>query len=219
MDKKSFIIYQNWAEIIKRLPIEDAGELIQAICNYKTESAFTISNPYITAIFEGQIKPKLDEDAIKYAETIQRRSEAGKKGMYNRWNKASEDNKSITNDNKAITNDNKRITNITDTVTDTVTVTDTNNKRVRAVFKPPTIEEVKAYCQERNNKVNAESFIDFYESKGWMVGKNKMKDWKACVRTWEQRVNQKTATNPKIHNFDERNDYDFDELEKRLARN
>lgn len=53
-------------------------------------------------------------------------------------------------------------------------------------FKKPTLEEVKEYCLERNNDVDAETFINFYESKGWMVGKNKMKDWKACVRTWEK---------------------------------
>lgn len=52
-------------------------------------------------------------------------------------------------------------------------------------FAPPTLEEVEAYCKERNNGISADTFINFYESKGWMVGKNKMKDWKACVRTWE----------------------------------
>jgi hypothetical protein len=54
-------------------------------------------------------------------------------------------------------------------------------------FIPPTEEEVSAYCKERANAVNAGNFVAFYESKGWMVGKNKMKDWKAAVRTWEQR--------------------------------
>lgn len=58
-----------------------------------------------------------------------------------------------------------------------------NKKR----FTPPTREEVQAYCMERGNNVDAEAFIDFYTSKGWMVGKNPMKDWKACVRTWEKR--------------------------------
>lgn len=52
-------------------------------------------------------------------------------------------------------------------------------------FTPPALEDVKKYCAERKNAVDASRFIDFYESKGWMVGKNKMKDWKACVRTWE----------------------------------
>ena len=77
-------------------------------------------------------------------------------------------------------------------------------------FVPPSLSEVKAYCQERNNGINPEQFIDFYESKGWFVGKNKMKDWKAAVRNWEQRRKeergeddrvQKTEWNPKTHNF------------------
>lgn len=54
-------------------------------------------------------------------------------------------------------------------------------------FVPPTYEEVKAYCDERKNHVDANKFIDFYESKGWMIGKNKMKNWQAAVRTWEQK--------------------------------
>ena len=59
-----------------------------------------------------------------------------------------------------------------------------DNKRKR--FIPPTLEEVKSYCAERKNNVDAERFVNYYESNGWMVGKTKMKDWKACVRTWER---------------------------------
>lgn len=54
-------------------------------------------------------------------------------------------------------------------------------------FTPPTLEEVTEYCQERRNRVSPQKFIDFYASKGWKVGNQPMKDWKACVRTWEQR--------------------------------
>ena len=54
-------------------------------------------------------------------------------------------------------------------------------------FTPPTLEDVKAYCEERDNGINPQAFIDFYESKGWMIGPNHMKDWKAAVRTWERR--------------------------------
>lgn len=53
-------------------------------------------------------------------------------------------------------------------------------------FVPPTLEEVKEYCIERKNNVNAERFIDYYTANGWHVGKNKMRDWKAAVRRWEQ---------------------------------
>lgn len=60
-------------------------------------------------------------------------------------------------------------------------------KGVTKKFFPPTVKEVAEYCRQRANNVNAVQFVDFYSSKGWMVGKNKMKDWKAAVRTWEQR--------------------------------
>lgn len=53
-------------------------------------------------------------------------------------------------------------------------------------FTPPTLEDVIAYCNERGNSVDAQHFIDYYTSNGWLVGKNKMKDWKAAVRTWER---------------------------------
>ena len=63
-----------------------------------------------------------------------------------------------------------------------------NNKVIKNNrFIKPTIDEVKNYCLERKNNINAETFIDFYESKGWKIGINKMKCWKAAVRTWEKR--------------------------------
>ena len=53
-------------------------------------------------------------------------------------------------------------------------------------FTPPTLEEVAEYCKQRNNSVDPQKWYDFYSAKGWMIGKNKMKDWKAAVRTWEK---------------------------------
>lgn len=58
----------------------------------------------------------------------------------------------------------------------------------------PTVEEVAAYCRERGNNVDAERFVDFYASKGWKVGNQPMKDWKACVRTWEKREDKQKQT-------------------------
>ena len=59
-------------------------------------------------------------------------------------------------------------------------------------FVKPTLSEIEQYCIERNNNVNAEHFFDHYESNGWKVGKNSMKDWKAAVRTWERSEYRKT---------------------------
>lgn len=60
-------------------------------------------------------------------------------------------------------------------------------KPPRVVFTPPTVEEVKAYCDERKNGIDPQCFIDFYSAKGWMIGSNRMKDWRAAVRNWETR--------------------------------
>lgn len=96
-------------------------------------------------------------------------SERGKKGMATRW---SDDNLAITNGN------NKR------------KVKESKGKENNTIkgefFTKPSLEEINAYCTERKNDVSAQKFFDFYESKGWMVGKNKMKDWKAAVRNWEK---------------------------------
>ena len=74
------------------------------------------------------------------------------------------------------------------------------NKEIKItnkLFKKPSVNDVELYCIERDNKIDAISFVNFYESKGWMVGKNKMKDWRACVRTWEMRAKNKKTYAPK----------------------
>ena len=79
---------------------------------------------------------------------------------------------------KQITNNNKELN---------ITKDSLEQKGLPKKFTPPTVEEVRTYCQERGNSVDPEAFCDFYTSKGWKVGKNPMKDWKAAVRTWEKR--------------------------------
>lgn len=98
--------------------------------------------------------------------------------------------------------------NLKETNTTTNPGTNTRNN----MFTPPNIEDVKAYCQERKNNVDPERFIDFYSSKGWMIGKNHMKDWKAAVRTWERNKQPQTGPNG-IRISEERTDLD-DELDR-----
>lgn len=77
-----------------------------------------------------------------------------------------------------------------------------DKRREKNIFIAPTHQEVLEYCIERNNNVDVNKFIDFYESKGWMVGKNKMKDWKASIRTWEkdskESLKQPTVVDPLV---------------------
>ena len=66
-------------------------------------------------------------------------------------------------------------------------------------FYPPTLDEVKQYCEERKNNIDPMAFIDFYSSKGWMIGKNRMKDWKAAVRTWERKRKEKSQAESSVY--------------------
>lgn len=101
-----------------------------------------------------------------------------------------------------------------------------NNKKevpkgTKKKFEPPSVDDVRVYCQERGNGIDPEYFVDFYKAKDWMIGKNKMKDWKAAVRTWERTERrapeQKTD---KINKGMMRSNYeDMAELEKQLLSN
>lgn len=93
---------------------------------------------------------------------------------------------------------------------------DNSNKTKR--FVPPTYEEVEAYCKERNNNVNPQRFIDFYESKGWLVGRAKMKDWKASVRTWEHtKHNEKVDDKLPVYDASKNKKYDDDYIKELLS--
>ena len=94
--------------------------------------------------------------------------------------------------------------NYTDNTNINITNTNLTDSNIKVRFKKPTLDEVKNYCILRNNNIDAEAFIDFYESKNWQIGKNKMKDWKACVRTWERRETKK-PTMSKIHQHLQKN--------------
>ena len=87
------------------------------------------------------------------------------------------------------------------------------NIKEKSVFKKPTVDEVKAYCQERNNNVDPNAFVDFYSAKGWRVGNQPMKDWKACIRTWERR-DQKEPPKKKVgfSNYESQRQYSDDQF-------
>ena len=61
-------------------------------------------------------------------------------------------------------------------------------------FLKPTVEQIQAYCKERGNSIDAQYFFDYYESKGWLVGRTPMKSWQAAVRTWERNESSRSAS-------------------------
>ena len=91
---------------------------------------------------------------------------------------------------------------------------DKKNKR----FVAPTVEEVRVYCQERGNSVDAQRFVDYYGANGWKVGKNPMKDWKAAVRTWENNGYDAPKKNPKYASTGQQKPLDADTWDKIMER-
>ena len=221
--RDSIVFYDNWGRLLLDLPESQRLELIDLVFNYSfNDIERESSDPSVNAIFN-MIRDKLDEDADKYEEVKRRKSYGGKKGMESRWH-----NKVITRDNLVISSNNivkDSITPITDTVTDTVTVTDIekesikekDNQVIRRRFTPPTLQEVTDYVNSKGYSVDPQAFIDFYESKGWMIGKNKMKSWQSAIGTWERRQKKDRKPNP-FKEF-KQNTYDYDSLESKIIAN
>jgi hypothetical protein len=170
-NKKSFILYCDQQGVFNKLPDEIAGKLIKHIFAYVNDENPPCDDLLLSIAFE-PIKTQLKRDLSKYEDYIDKQSVNGSKG--GRPKKANETQKTqafFEEPKKADTD------NVTDTDTDTVTD--------KKVFKKPTIEDVKTYMKEQGMNDISERWMSHYESNGWLVGKNKMKDWKASVRTWK----------------------------------
>ena len=213
--KDSFVLYTKYLDNIQALSMEQRGMLFTSLMLYASGQEPEEMDP-VTAMAFSFIKSQMDKDIEKYNETCAKRSEAGKLGgrpkkqeEAKKANGFSENQKKQGKAKKA-DNDNE-YDNDNDLLKE-------NTKR--KVFSTPTVDDVRAYCLERNNKVDPQQFVDFYESKGWMIGKNKMKDWKAAVRTWERSETKtrqgETAKLTKDNNNFERRRYDMDKLERSL---
>jgi hypothetical protein len=100
-----------------------------------------------------------------------------------------------------------RPNNIDNNIDNNTTNRDRGGKKI-----PPTLEEVKAYCLERNSPVDPEYFYDYYESLNWMRGKTKVKDWQATLRTWERRERERQAGTEKNQRSAEGNGIDYNQF-------
>lgn len=176
-NKRSFVLYGDMEQHISLLTDDQAGQLLKGLFSYSnTGETPTFQDGIVTMAFSF-VRAQLDRDAAKYEETCRRRSEAGKQGGRPKANGFSEKQ---TKAKKADT----------DTENENYTLLEAEPPQQKR-FIPPTIEEVAAYCQKRGNGVDANRFVSHYAAIGWMIGKNKMRDWQAAVRTWE-RNNQQT---------------------------
>lgn len=139
--------------------------------------------------YANRVMAQEDRFKASYAEISDARSEAGKAGAAARW----QNGKGGFANGK---NGNTETKTNTDTDTNILLSNDSKGEMRARRFTPPTLDDVLAYVRERGSDVDPKRFLDFYASKGWMVGKNPMKDWKAAVRTWENREDTDNSSKP-----------------------
>lgn len=186
---KSLVIHGDWWDFIQFMSIEERGYLFTCILKLINQSPIEESTLPDRCFFAWKMIYNLLNISIqKYQEKCERNSIATRK----RWQGHLRSPKvTLQMDGNTDTKNN------TDTNTDNKTKNETNNKnntetKKTTSFQKPTLDEVKAYCQSINSPVDAEQFYNFYEAKDWMLGKNHIKKWKCCVRTWER---NQTRTN------------------------
>jgi hypothetical protein len=188
-DKKSFILYCDQQGVFNMLPDEQAGKLIKHIFAYVNDEEPTSEDLLLTIAFES-IKTQLKRDLRKYENYIDKQKENGRKGGRPKTQPFLDE----TQKTQAFFLKPKKADNVNVNVNENVIIKE-NIKENPKRFVPPTAQEVKAYMQEQGMDDLSEKWLAFYESKGWLIGKNKMKDWKAAVRTWK--TNSTTTTAPK----------------------
>lgn len=197
--KKSFILHTDAWDILKDFTDEQCGRLFKALlCYQRGEEAPELD--VATKVAFSFMSAQLERDNERYEQMVEKRRAAGKRSAEARQQVST----SVNTSQQVLAS-----VNHTDTVTDTDTETDTetvlhrgvkggadapsNPQKKTAIFKKPTAEEVRQYCEERNNSIDADTFWDYYESNGWKVGRSPMKDWKAAVRTWERKEKPKQS--------------------------
>jgi len=207
---ESFVFYASFAEAMDELDNEQYGKLMRAINNYALfdkvpdldgvpKMLFTLIKPQLDAnkkrrengkygVFGGRPKKEPNEKQKESSIIIEEKPNGLLNGVQNENPMGFENDGLGLPKNNPNVNDNVNV-NVNDNVNDIGAKAPEPSgspapKRTR--FIKPSLVDVKAYCAERENNVDPEKFINYYDSNGWHVGKNPMKDWRAAVRTWEK---------------------------------
>ena len=212
--RESMVFYQSFAKAIKLMPKDKQLDALWAIIDYGLdgEEPDPETDVYTMMVFE-MAKPHIDSNVKRKVNG----SSGGRPKTY-----GYEDGKPVVTKSE-----NHRLSDEKPNVNENVNVKENDKKKDTNVskekrFAPPTPENVREYCREMGyTHVDADRFVDFYSAKGWMVGKSKMKDWKAAVRNWErqdkgqrQGLTAKVQNTNRFKNFTERqyNQSDYDKI-------
>lgn len=242
--KDSFIMYTQYMEQIELLDMEQRGTLLTALMMYQMQKELPAMDGATSMCF-AFIKARIDIDAQKYEEKCRINAVNGRKGGRSKKDKSIHSVNEVAEEilserfsekangsdrffGKANESECKRTEAKKPDIDNDIDIKEKelpkgSSKKKSVSFCPPTPEQVTEYCREKGyDSVDPQRFVDFYESKGWMVGKNKMKDWKAAVRNWSRTQRQEltakasrrqepTAKGNKFLNFQERDNRDVTE--------
>lgn len=198
---KSVILFSEWKRSLVRLSLEQKGMLLDALLDYPDKGDPAFDDPLLDTVWLF-IGNTLSENERKYEETSKKRSEAGKRGNKKRWG-ATDDIANIANATDDIANiaisksKSISISKSTDTK-----VSDSNSAEAlpptpKSRFSPPDVETVKSYFAEKGGtEGQAIRFHAYYESNGWKVGRNPMKNWKAAASGWISRDSEQQPNKP-----------------------
>lgn len=186
--RKSFVFYRDWYDTIMELDKETSVEVLRLIMSYalgeEYHSDSVVANTLLLAI-----KPQIERDIQKWKDVKAVRKETGRLGGLSK-------SKQLV----AIgSNCKQKVANATINIYNDTNVSKSDNidrdkeeevldkpKTPKKRFVKPTVGDIQNYVNEKNYHIDAEEFFNFYESKGWVVGKSPMKDWKAACRTWQK---------------------------------
>lgn len=182
MAREYFCAYYSYLASLEQLNDAEVGRLFRALLIYSETGAVPELRGNEKFVFP-MMRDQIDRDTDKYNAFCKKQSDVGKKG----GRPKKEENPSLFEETqktqpffekpKKPKEKEKEKKNIKERTTNVVP-----KKKI-----PPSIDEVDAYCKERRNGIDPKDFIDFYAARGWMLGKTKMKDWQAAVRTWENK--------------------------------
>ena len=185
---------------------DHVGMYIKLLCLQHQKGRLTeedmkfVCNGHVKDVFD---KFKVNGDGLYYNERMEEESlkrqafcESRRKSIQQRYVRSTNEEHT----NIRMENENVNV-NINDVVlsnqSSIANITINKKEKNSNMIIPPKKDDVSAYCKERDNGIDPDRFINFYESKGWMIGKNKMKNWKAAVRTWEKHEKPNNGWNGK----------------------
>lgn len=211
----SFVFYQSFHNALRHLDGETYKQAMNIICEYAFTGELPECDGVVAMAFE-LIKPQLDANA--------KRRENGKKGGRPKETKEEpKQNQTVTKPKPKETEPEPKQTtpepnvnvNVNDNVKEKVSPKGDTKKKSAQRFIPPTVSEVKKFCDDHGYHLDAQRFVDYYTSNGWMVGRNKMKDWHAAARRWAKK-NDTVVSGTKFSNYQSDRRTDYDDLERKL---